>query len=87
MIGVSRVNGWTNAEPASAATGLGLDGFALEEVLEPEQMARMRRRPLERRRVGPALLAVMWLLRIYVFLALPLVAYVFFASLRSAGAV
>lgn len=59
-----------------------LDGLSPEVLLEPDQLAIARRTPLQRRRLGRGMLAMMWILRIYVFLALPLVAYVFFSSMR-----
>jgi len=38
--------------------------------------------PLPRRRLGPALLTLLWLLRIYVLVAIPLVVYAFVKALR-----
>jgi hypothetical protein len=40
--------------------------------------------PLPRRTLGPGLLALLWALRIYVVLAVPLVVYAFIRALHSA---
>lgn len=40
--------------------------------------------PLPRRTLGPGLLALLWALRIYVLIAVPLVVYAFVHALRSA---
>lgn len=55
---------------------------SLQGVLELSQLSKSRRTRLERKALGPGLLILMWTLRIYVFLALPLVGYVFFSSLK-----
>jgi len=40
--------------------------------------------PLPRRKLGPGLLALLWALRIYVVLAVPLVVYAFVRALHQA---
>jgi hypothetical protein len=42
------------------------------------------RAPLPRRKLGPGLVALLWTLRIYVVLALPLVVYAFIRALQHA---
>ncbi len=59
-----------------------VDGFNPGDILEPEQLSSARRVPLQRRRLSRGLLTMMWILRIYVLLALPLVLYVFFSSMK-----
>ncbi|HKW44574.1 MAG TPA: hypothetical protein VJN22_02890 [Candidatus Eremiobacteraceae bacterium] len=40
------------------------------------------REPLPRRRLSPGILALLWILRIYVIVAVPLVIYAFFNGLH-----
>lgn len=70
---------------ATVSSALVREDFSPEDVLEPGQLSKARRERLPRRRVGPGVLAMMWVMRLYVFLALPLVAYVFFESLKASG--
>ncbi|RAQ93915.1 hypothetical protein A4R35_00120 [Thermogemmatispora tikiterensis] len=46
----------------------------VREALEPDQFAESKV-PLERRRLGPGLLVLLWVLRIYVILMTVLIAY------------
>jgi hypothetical protein len=39
------------------------------------------REPLPRRKLGPGIVALLWILRIYVMLAVPLVVYAFITAL------
>jgi hypothetical protein len=39
------------------------------------------REPLPRRKLGPGILALLWILRIYVMIAVPLVIYAFIGAL------
>ncbi|KYP82043.1 hypothetical protein [Ferroacidibacillus organovorans] len=55
----------------------------LSAVLEPSQLSQYRAVPYGKKKLGRGVLTLMWALRIYVFLALPLVAYVFFSSLKA----
>ena len=43
----------------------------------------MRQKPLPRRTLGPGLLVLLWALRIYVLIAVPLVIYAFVHALRA----
>ncbi|KUO97163.1 hypothetical protein [Ferroacidibacillus organovorans] len=52
-------------------------------VLETSQLSQYRAVPYGKKKLGRGVLTLMWALRIYVFLALPLVAYVFFSSLKA----
>lgn len=47
-------------------------------------MSDMNPAPLPRRKLGPGLVALMWALRIYVVLAVPLVVYAFIRALHQA---
>ena len=49
----------------------------LVQVLEPEQIARRRYAPYPRREWGRGVRLLLWVLRIYVVLAVPLVVYAF----------
>jgi hypothetical protein len=40
------------------------------------------REPLPRRQLGPGILLLLWILRIYVMIAVPLVVYAFVTALR-----
>ncbi len=52
-------------------------------ALEPEQVSARRYAPYPRRQLGPGVRLLLWLLRIYVSLAVPLVIYAFIrAALR-----
>jgi len=50
----------------------------IREALEPEQTAAQRDAPYPRRQWGRGVQALLWVLRIYVVLAVPLVIYAFF---------
>ena len=58
---------------------------ALIEALEPEQLSAAVRRPLPRRVLSRGVLALLIILRLYVMLAIPMVAYAFIRAL-SVGA-
>jgi hypothetical protein len=45
-------------------------------------MSESQKAPLPRRQLSPGLLTLLWLLRIYVLLAVPLVVYAFVKALR-----
>ena len=45
-------------------------------------MSPPRQEPLPRRTLGPSLLVLLWALRVYVLVAIPLVLYAFVKSLR-----
>lgn len=53
----------------------------LIEALEPGQLSADTERPLPRRRLGRGILALLIVLRIYVAVAIPIVAYAFFRAL------
>lgn len=53
----------------------------LIEALEPGQLSADTERPLPRRRLGRGILALLIVLRIYVAVAIPIVAYAFFHAL------
>ena len=46
-------------------------------ALEPEQVSGRRYTPYPRRELGPVVRLLLWVLRIYVLLAVPLVIYAF----------
>jgi hypothetical protein len=50
-------------------------------ALEPEQLAAARLRPFPRRKLGRGVLALLILLRVYVFVAIPVVVYAFVRAL------
>ncbi|WP_297494602.1 hypothetical protein [Acidocella sp.] len=47
------------------------------EALEPGQLTARRIAPYPRRRLGPGVRVLLWVLRIYVLIAVPLVFYAF----------
>ncbi len=51
------------------------------DLLEPEQRAARLREQLPRRKLGSGLLSLLWLLRVYVLIAVPLVIYAFVEAL------
>jgi hypothetical protein len=54
---------------------------AMMHVLEPEQLSAAAERPLPRRVLGRGILVLLILLRAYVVIAIPLVAYAFVHAL------
>jgi hypothetical protein len=50
----------------------------IREALEPEQTSAQRDEPYPRRQWGRGVQALLWVLRVYVILAVPLVIYAFF---------
>jgi hypothetical protein len=46
-----------------------------------DDWSRRLREPLPRRKLSPGILALLWILRIYVMIAVPLVIYAFFTAL------
>ena len=53
-------------------------------VLEPSQLSTVTRAPLPRRKLGRGVVILLVLLRIYVLLALPIVAFAFIHALSAA---
>lgn len=53
------------------------------DALEPEQRTASLREPLPRRKLTPGILVLLWILRIYVLIAVPLVVYAFIRALHS----
>lgn len=47
-------------------------------------MNAMNRAPLPRRKLGPVMTVLLWLLRLYVLIAVPLVVYAFIKALHQA---
>lgn len=54
----------------------------LMSFLEPEQLSHFKQQNLPRRNIGKGVLTLLILLRLYVFLAIPLVAYAFIHALN-----
>jgi hypothetical protein len=54
---------------------------ALIEALEPSQLAAATKRPYPRRVLGKGVLALLIALRVYVVIAIPIVAYAFVHAL------
>jgi hypothetical protein len=54
-------------------------------LLEPDQLSVATDHPLPRRKLGPATLSLLWLLRLYVFIAIPLVGYAFVHALHASN--
>jgi hypothetical protein len=52
-------------------------------ALEPGQFTRDAEQPLPRRKLGRGTLALLILLRVYVVIAIPVVAYAFFNALHT----
>ena len=52
-------------------------------ALEPEQFSAAKRAPLPRRKLSGGVLALLVILRVYVLLAIPLVAYAFVHALMA----
>jgi hypothetical protein len=50
-------------------------------ALEPDQLAAAKMRPFPRRNLGRGVLALLVLLRVYVVIAIPIVAYAFVHAL------
>ena len=55
----------------------------LISALEPDQLAAATMRPLPRRNLGRGALALLILLRVYIVIAIPIVAYAFVHALLS----
>jgi hypothetical protein len=55
----------------------------LTAFLEPTQLTTATRQPLPRRKLSRATTAFLILLRIYVFIAIPIVAYAFIHAMRA----
>jgi hypothetical protein len=53
----------------------------LISTLEPDQLAAATMRPLPRRKLGRGALALLILLRVYIVIAIPIVAYAFVHAL------
>jgi hypothetical protein len=53
-------------------------------ALEPHQFAAARARPFPRRKLSGGVLALLVLLRIYIVIAIPIVAYAFIHALQAA---
>jgi hypothetical protein len=53
--------------------------------LEPTQLAAVVEQPLPRRKLSPRVLTLLWVLRIYVFIAIPIVGYAFIHALHSSN--
>jgi hypothetical protein len=53
----------------------------LFEALDPDQRQSALQTPLPRRHLGPNILALLWILRVYVVLAVGVVVYAFVKSL------
>jgi hypothetical protein len=53
----------------------------LLEALDPDQRQSALRTPVPRRHLGPGILTLLWILRIYVVLAVGVVVYAFVKSL------
>ncbi len=51
------------------------------DALEPGQLVSATRRPLPRRALSQGILALLWGLRIYVLIAIPVVVYAFVQAL------
>jgi hypothetical protein len=54
---------------------------ALITALEPDQLVAATMRPLPRRKLGRGVLALLVVLRVYVVIAIPIVAYAFVHAL------
>jgi len=54
---------------------------ALIGALEPDQLVAATMRPLPRRKLGRGTLALLILLRVYIVIAIPIVAYAFIHAL------
>jgi len=54
------------------------------DVLEPDQISSVAMRPLPRRTLGRGTLTLLLALRVYVLVAIPIVAYAFVRALLSA---
>ena len=54
-------------------------------ALAPEQTALRRDEPYPRKRVGPFVRVLLWGLRVYVFIAVPLVVYAFARAIMHPG--
>jgi len=59
------------------------DNPSLLDVLEPTQLSASTGRPLTRRKLGRGTLILLIVLRIYVVVAIPIVAYAFIRALLS----
>ncbi len=55
----------------------------LVAALEPGQLTAHTQKPLPRRHLGTGILILLWALRIYVLVAVPLVGYAFLRALQS----
>jgi hypothetical protein len=51
-------------------------------VLEPTQLSAATRQALARRKLGKGTMALLILLRVYVFIAIPIVAYAFIRAMQ-----
>jgi hypothetical protein len=55
------------------------------DILEPEQLSEATDRPLPRRKLSRATVSLLWLLRLYVFIAIPVVGYAFVHALHASN--
>jgi hypothetical protein len=55
------------------------------DILEPEQLSGATDRPLPRRKLSRATVSLLWLLRLYVFIAIPVVGYAFVHALHASN--
>jgi len=49
---------------------------------ESDAWSHRLREPLPRRKLGPGILTLLWILRVYVMIAVPLVIYAFFNAIQ-----
>lgn len=61
------------------------DNIVNINLLEPDQLSMASRRPLPRRKLSRATVSLLWLLRLYVFIAIPVVGYAFVHALHSSN--
>lgn len=61
------------------------DNIVNINLLEPDQLSMASRRPLPRRKLSGATVSLLWLLRLYVFIAIPVVGYAFVHALHSSN--
>lgn len=59
------------------------DGLEIN-VLEPRQLAAVVGQPLPQRKLSRHILTLLWVLRLYVFIAIPVVGYAFIHALHGA---
>jgi hypothetical protein len=58
------------------------DGPILPALDESDAWSHRLSEPLPRRKLGPGILTVLWILRVYVMIAVPLVIYAFFNAIQ-----